>query len=206
MSTLVQQPAPPFTAPAVMPDNSLRKDFSLDTLRGKYRVLFFYPFDFSFVCPTELLALDRSLEAFQSRDCEVVAISTDSHFSHLAWKKTPVEDGGIGPVRFPLVSDFDKAISRAYGVLVDDAVALRATVLMDQEGIVRHMAVNDMDLGRSVPEILRILDAVRHIDTTGETCPANWKAPEGTPEGTGKSGQAPAGIQKKVQAFDLARG
>lgn len=200
MSTLVLKPAPLFTAPAVMADDSIRREFSLKELEGQYCVLFFYPFDFSFVCPTELLALDHALEAFQERECAVVGISTDTHFTHLAWKKAPTEDGGIGPIRFPLVADLTKKISSDYGVLLDDVAPLRATVLVDREGIVRHMAVNDMDTGRSIPEILRTLDAIRHFDTTGETCPANWKG------SGGPKGKPIAGIKKKVRTFDLGSG
>lgn len=196
MSTLVQKPAPAFRAPAVLPDDTIQDDFSSADLEGQYWILFFYPFDFSFVCPTELLALDRRLDEFKERDCQVVGISVDSQFSHLAWKKTSEEDGGIGPVRFPLVSDLTKGISRAYGVLVDDAVSLRATFLVDRNGIVRHATVNDLDLGRNVQEMLRTLDAVRHIDETGELCPADW-------DGTKKGAKAIPGIKKKLQSFDL---
>ncbi|MBT8398478.1 MAG: peroxiredoxin [Gemmatimonadetes bacterium] len=196
MSTLVQQPAPGFSAPTVMPDNTIREDFSSEELDGRYWILFFYPYDFSFVCPTELLALDARLGEFQKRDCEVVCVSVDSQFSHLAWKKTGEEDGGIGPVRFPMVSDLKKDISKAYGVLTEDGVSLRATFLVDRQGIVRHATVNEMDLGRSVQELIRTLDAVRHIDETGELCPADW-------DGTKKRGIVPAGIVKKVQSFDL---
>jgi peroxiredoxin (alkyl hydroperoxide reductase subunit C) len=196
MSTLVQRPAPGFSAPAVLADNSIQEDFSLEEFGGKYRLILFYPWDFSFVCPTELLALDERLEDFQERDCEVMAVSVDSQFAHLAWKKTPIDDGGIGEVRFPMVSDPTKEISRAYGVLADEAVALRGTFLVDREGIVRHALVNDLNLGRSIPELLRTLDAIRHIDETGDTCPANW-------DGSKSKGAPPAGVVKKVQTFDL---
>ena len=196
MSTLVQRPAPGFSAHTVMPDNTIREDFSSQELHGKYWILFFYPFDFSFVCPTELLALNARLGDFRERDCEVVCISVDSHYSHLAWKKTPEEDGGIGPVEFPMVSDLKKEISKAYGVLTDEGISLRGTFLVDRNGIVRHATVNETDLGRSVQELIRTLDAVRHIDETGELCPADW-------DGTKKRGIVPAGIVKKVQAIDL---
>jgi peroxiredoxin (alkyl hydroperoxide reductase subunit C) len=179
-----------------MPDNTIREDFSSDELEGKYWVLFFYPYDFSFVCPTELLALNERLQEFQDRECDVIAVSVDSHYSHLAWKRTPEEEGGIGPVRFPMVSDLKKEISEAYGVLTEEGVSLRATFLVDRTGIVRHATVNEMDLGRSVQELLRTLDAVRHIDETGELCPADW-------DGTRKGGIVPTGIVKKVQSFDL---
>jgi peroxiredoxin (alkyl hydroperoxide reductase subunit C) len=180
-----------------MPDSTVREDFSSQELDGKYWVIFFYPYDFSLVCPTELLSLDSRLQEFQDRNCAVVGVSVDSYYSHLAWKKTSEEEGGIGPVKFPLLSDLTKEISRAYGVLTDEGVSLRATFLVDRDGIVRHATVNDMDLGRSVQELLRTLDAVRHIDETGELCPADW---DGTKK---KAGIAPAGIRKRVQSFDL---
>lgn len=197
MSTLVQKPAPEFKATAVMPDNTIRQDFSSAELEGRYAILFFYPYDFSFVCPTEILALNRHLEEFKRRNCEVVCISVDSHFSHVAWKKTREEDGGIGAVGFPLVADLTKEISRSYGVLDDEAVSLRATFLLDRSGIVRHATVNDLDLGRNVREIIRTLDAVRHIDETGELCPSDWD-----PSAT--DGAPPAGIKKQIQNFDLS--
>jgi len=198
MTLLPQQPAPQFTALAVMPDDTIEEDFSLRNSDGKYRILFFYPFDFSFVCPTELLALNESVDAFRKRECEVVGISTDSHFSHLAWKRTPVEEGGIGPVSFPLVSDLDKQISRDYGVLAGDSVALRATFLIDRSGTVRHLSINDMDTGRNIDEILRTLDAVRRFDETGKFCPANWDS-----ERSETGGRKLRGIVKNVQTFDL---
>jgi peroxiredoxin (alkyl hydroperoxide reductase subunit C) len=196
MSTLVMKPAPEFTARTVMADDSVREDFSSKELEGKYWFLFFYPFDFSHVCPTEMLALDERLEEFQGRDCEVVGISVDSVYSHSAWKRVSEDDGGIGPIRFPLVSDLDKSISRDYGVLVDDAISLRATFLVDRTGMVRHATINDLDLGRNVQEMLRTLDAVRHIDETGNLCPANW-------DGTKDRGKPLSGVKKKVQSFDL---
>ena len=169
MSILVQQRAPGFSAQAVMPDNSIKDDFGLEDSKGRYRIVFFYPFDFSFVCPTELLALNERLEEFQARDCDVIGVSVDSVFSHLAWKKTDVDEGGIGPIAFPLVSDLEKSISRDYGVLNGDAVSLRATFLIDREGLVRHMTVNDMDTGRSIRDLLRTLDAVRRFDAVSYT-------------------------------------
>ena len=198
MTLLPQQPAPEFTATAVMPDDTIREDFSLSNSDGQYRILFFYPFDFSFVCPTELLALNESVDAFRERECEIVGISTDSQFSHLAWKRTAVEEGGIGPVSFPLVSDLEKKISRDYGVLAGESVALRATFLIDKNGTVRHVSVNDMDTGRNIDEILRTLDAVRRFDETGKFCPANWDIKK---PATG--GRELKGIVKNVQAFDL---
>ena len=141
--------------------------------------------------------MDSRLQDFRERDCAIIGVSVDSHFAHLAWKKTPVDDGGIGQVGYPLVSDLRKDISRAYGVLASEGVSLRATFLLDREGIVRHATINDMDLGRSVQELLRTLDAVRHIDETGELCPSDW---DGTKK---RAGIAPAGIKKRVQSFDL---
>ena len=196
MSTLIMKPAPAFTARTVMADDSVKEDFSSGAMEGKYWFLFFYPFDFSIVCPTEMLALNERLEEFQARDCEVVAVSVDSQYSHLAWKQTSAENGGIGPVRFPMVSDLDKSISRAYGVLVDDTVSLRGTFLVDKNGIIRHATLNDLDTGRNVQEMLRTLDAVRHIDETGNLCPANWDGSER------KSATLP-GVKKAVQTFDL---
>jgi peroxiredoxin (alkyl hydroperoxide reductase subunit C) len=195
MSALVTREAPPFSATAVMPDDSVRDDFSLAELRERYVVLLFYPFDFSHVCPTEILALDRRLDEFRARDCEVVGVSVDSHFTHLAWKRTPVEDGGIGPVRFPLVADLTKHISRDYGVLSGDAVALRATFLIDRQGVVRHQTVNDLDIGRKIEDTLRTLDALRHHEQSGESCPADWEDGAEAPEAP------PAGVVRFVKDF-----
>jgi peroxiredoxin (alkyl hydroperoxide reductase subunit C) len=184
---VVAKPAPDFTATAVMEDNSFDEAFSLSRLRGRYVVLFFYPYDFSFVCPSEILAFDESLEKFRDRECEIVGVSVDSHYTHLAWKKTPVEQGGIGSIRFPLVSDMDKSIARRYGVLLDESAALRGLFLIDREGVVRHGVVNDDALGRNVDEVLRTLDALRFHEKRGDVCPANWhEGAEGmtpTPEG-----------------------
>jgi peroxiredoxin (alkyl hydroperoxide reductase subunit C) len=174
MSFLVTKTAPDFTATAVLGDNTFDEAFSLASLRGKYVVLFFYPLDFTFVCPTEILAFDEALEDFRSRDAEVVGVSVDSHFTHAAWKRTDLEEGGIGPIRYPLVSDLNKTIARDYGVLLDDGVALRGLFLIDREGTVRHALVNDLPLGRNVNEALRILDALRYHEIKGDVCPANW--------------------------------
>jgi peroxiredoxin (alkyl hydroperoxide reductase subunit C) len=174
MSFLVTKAAPDFTATAVLADDSFDEEFRLSSLRGKYVILFFYPLDFTFVCPTEILAFDEALEDFRSRDAEVVGVSVDSHFTHAAWKRTPVDDGGIGPIRYPLVSDLTKEIARDYGVLLDDGVALRGLYLIDREGIVRHALVNDLPIGRSVSEALRVLDALRFHELRGDVCPANW--------------------------------
>ena len=174
MSFLVTKPAPDFTATAVLADNSFDEDFKLSGLRGRYVVLFFYPLDFTFVCPTEILAFDEALEDFQSRDAVIVGVSVDSHFTHAAWKRTHVDDGGIGPIRYPLVSDLNKEIARNYGVLLEDGVALRGLFLIDRAGVVRHALVNDLPLGRSVDEAVRMLDALRFHELRGDVCPANW--------------------------------
>jgi peroxiredoxin (alkyl hydroperoxide reductase subunit C) len=178
MSFLVAGQAPDFVATAVMGDDSLDEQFSLVSLRGKHVVLFFYPLDFTFVCPSEILAFDERLEEFHERGCEVVGVSVDSHYTHLAWRRTAVENGGIGKIRYPLVSDLKKNIARDYGVLFDDEVALRGLFLIDREGIVRHALVNDLPLGRNVDEALRILDALRFHEKHGDVCPANWKLGE----------------------------
>lgn len=174
MSVHVTQPAPDFTATAVMPDNSFNDDFSLSGLKGKYVVLFFYPLDFTFVCPSEIIAFDKKVDEFKSRNCELVGVSVDSHFSHLAWKNTPVNKGGIGNVQYPLVADLTKSISRDYGVLLDDAIALRGLFLIDKEGVVQHALVNNLPLGRNVDEAVRLLDALQFTEEHGEVCPANW--------------------------------
>jgi peroxiredoxin (alkyl hydroperoxide reductase subunit C) len=174
MSTLVAKEAPDFSATAVLGDNSFKDGFKLSDLRGKYAVLFFYPLDFTFVCPSEIIAFDKAYDKFKEKNCEVVGVSVDSQFTHFAWKNTPVKEGGIGQVRFPLVADLDKQIARAYGVLLNDAVALRGLFLIDKEGVVRHSVVNDLPLGRNVDEALRMLDALQFTEKHGEVCPANW--------------------------------
>ena len=175
MAHLIEKQAPDFTAPAVMGDNTIEREFTLSTYKGKYIILFFYPLDFTFVCPTEILAFNEKIDEFKERDAEIIGVSIDSIHSHLAWKKTPVEKGGIGPIKYPLVSDLTRNIGRAYDVLLDDTIAIRATFLIDREGIVRHTVLNDDSLGRNVNETLRMLDALRHHDEHGKVCPANWE-------------------------------
>jgi len=176
VSSLIGKMAPAIKAPAVMPDNSINSEFTLDALKGKYVVLFFYPLDFTFVCPTEIIQFDRKLAEFRERGAEVVGVSVDSQFTHLAWKNTSVDKGGIGNVQYPLVADLTKKISRDYGVLLEDGgVAFRGTFLIDKEGTVRHAVVNDLGLGRNIDEALRMVDALRHHEQYGEVCPANWK-------------------------------
>jgi len=178
MSLLVTRPAPDFTATAVMPDNSFKEDFRLADYRGKYVLLFFYPLDFTFVCPSEILAFNKAVAEFAENNCQLIGISIDSHFSHLAWKNTKVSDGGIGHIAYPLVSDLDKSISKAYEVLLDAGIALRGLFLIDREGIVRHQVVNDLPLGRSVSEALRVLHALQFTEKYGDVCPANWQKGE----------------------------
>lgn len=175
MSFLVTQQAPDFTATAVMPDNSMKPDFKLSDYRGKYVILFFYPLDFTFVCPSEIIAFDKSLAAFKAKNCEIIGVSIDSQFSHWAWKNTPIQQGGIGNIQYPLVADLDKSISRQYGVLLDAGIALRGTFLIDREGVVRHAVVNDLPLGRNIDEALRMVDALQFHEQHGDVCPANWE-------------------------------
>jgi peroxiredoxin (alkyl hydroperoxide reductase subunit C) len=177
MSTLVTKPAPDFTAQAVLPDNTMA-DLTLSSFRGKYVVLFFYPLDFTFVCPSEILAFDRKVQEFQARNTVLLGVSVDSQFTHFAWRQTPVDKGGIGAIGYPLVADLDKNIARAYGVLLNEAVALRGLFLIDTHGVVRHALVNDLPLGRSVDEALRLVDALQFHEEHGEVCPANWKQGE----------------------------
>ena len=172
--TLVTKQAPEFTAAAVMPNNAINEDFKLADYKGKYIVLFFYPLDFTFVCPSEIIAFNKKLDAFKERGVELIGVSVDSQFSHYAWKNTEPKKGGIGNIQFPLVADLSKQISKDYGVLFDDAVALRGLFLIDKEGIVRHSTINDLPLGRNVDEALRMVDALQFHEEVGEVCPANW--------------------------------
>jgi peroxiredoxin (alkyl hydroperoxide reductase subunit C) len=161
MGALVTTEAPDFVAPAVMPNGVIEDNFKLSDYRGKYVVLFFYPLDFTFVCPTEIIAHDHRIDQFKARNVEVVGISIDSQFTHFAWRNTPVNEGGIGPVRFPIVADIKHEIALAYGIEHPDGVALRASFLIDREGIVQHQVVNNLPLGRDVDEILRLVDALQ---------------------------------------------
>ena len=189
---LVTKKAPGFKTLAVMGDNSI-KEVSLSDYKGKKVVLFFYPLDFTFVCPTELIAFDKRLSEFESRGVQVIGCSVDSRWTHLAWKNTPVDKGGIGQVKYPLLQDLDKSIARNYDVLVgakaatvitdDDemettvggAIALRGSFLIDEEGTVRHAVLNDLPLGRNIDEMLRMVDALSYHQKHGEVCPAGWK-------------------------------
>ncbi|KAA3605233.1 MAG: peroxiredoxin [Calditrichaeota bacterium] len=174
MTLQVQQTAPEFTAQAVI-ENGF-KEIKLSDYKGKYVVLFFYPLDFTFVCPTEIIAFSDRIEEFEKRGVQLLGTSVDSHFSHLAWKNTPRKQGGIGDIKYPLVSDLNKSIAKDYGVLLEDAgIALRGLFLIDKEGILRHQLVNDLPLGRSVDEVIRMVDALQFFEENGEVCPANWK-------------------------------
>ncbi len=189
MSVLVGRPAPDFTAPAVLGDGSIVDEFNFNEARaGKYAVVFFYPLDFTFVCPSELIAFDHRLEEFKKRNVEVIGVSIDSHFTHNAWRNTPVDKGGIGPVKYTLVADMTHSICKAYDVETPDgAVAFRGSFLVDREGVVRHQVVNDLPLGRDIDEMLRVIDALQFTEEHGEVCPAGWhkgdKGMKDTPQG-----------------------
>ena len=174
MAVLVGKQAPDFTATAVYGNNEI-KELKLSQFKGKPVVLFFYPLDFTFVCPSEILAFDRALPKFKEKNCEIIGVSIDSQFSHWAWKNTPINQGGIGNVQFPLVADLDKNISRQYGVLLDAGIALRGTFLIDRDGVIRHAVVNDLPLGRNIDEALRMVDALQFFEKHGDVCPANWQ-------------------------------
>ncbi|MDO5565821.1 MAG: peroxiredoxin [Planctomycetia bacterium] len=179
MSTLVTKSAPSFTTVAVMPDKTFQ-DISLTDFAKRYIVLFFYPLDFTFVCPTEIIAFSDAMDQFDALETTVLGCSVDSQYSHLAWVNTPRHEGGLGTLRFPLLSDLTKKISEAYGVLLPEAgVALRGLFLIDKNGIVQHELVNNLPLGRSVPEAIRMVRAVQFVEKYGEVCPANWD--EGKP-------------------------
>lgn len=191
MAVLVGREAPDFTASAVLPDGKIVNNFKLSDLRGKYINLFFWPLDFTFVCPTEIIAHSHRLPEFSQRGVEVVGVSIDSPYVHLAWRRTPIEDGGIGEVGFTMVSDLSHDISRSYDVLhPEEGVAMRASFLIDRNGIVQHQIVNNLPLGRNIDEMLRMIDALQFFEEHGEVCPANWEkgqealkpSPEGVKE------------------------
>ena len=175
MSVLVGKKAPNFTATAVLADGSFGQITLSDYEGDKYVVLFFYPLDFTFVCPSEIIAFDHRNEKFIAKDVQLLGVSVDSKFSHWAWRNTKVKDGGIGEVSFPLISDITKQIARDYDVLVDDSVALRGSFLIDQDGIVQHQVVNNLPLGRNIDEMLRMVDALKFHEINGEVCPAGWQ-------------------------------
>lgn len=175
MCTLVTKKAPDFTANAVLGDNTIVPDFNLyKNIGPKGAVIFFYPLDFTFVCPSELIAFDHRLKEFTDRGINVIGVSIDSHFTHLAWKNTPVNQGGIGKVGYPLVADLDKSIAANFGVLLGAGIALRGSFLLDADGTVRHAVINDLPLGRNIDEMLRVVDAMLFTNEFGEVCPAGW--------------------------------
>ena len=178
---IVTNKAPNFTATAVLGNNEIVDDFNLyENFGEKGTVVFFYPLDFTFVCPSEIIAFDHRLDEFTSRGINVIGVSVDSQFSHFAWKNTPVEEGGIGQVRFPLVADLNKQIARDFDVLLNESVALRGSFLIDTDGTVRHAVINDLPLGRNIDEMLRMVDAMLFTNEYGEVCPAGWhKGEEG---------------------------
>jgi alkyl hydroperoxide reductase subunit AhpC len=186
-TTLVTKPAPSFAAEAVTPDGTF-KTVKLDDFKGNYLILFFYPLDFTFVCPTEIIAFSDRYAEFKERGVELLACSVDSQFTHLAWRNTDRKEGGLGDIEYPMIADLNKQIASDYGVLLDGGVALRGLFLIDREGIVRHQVVNDLPLGRSVDEALRMVDALQFNEKHGEVCPADWHKGDdgmkGDPEGS----------------------
>ncbi|MES2605477.1 MAG: peroxiredoxin [Pseudomonadota bacterium] len=181
MSAFVCQKAPNFTASAVMPDGSIKDNFSLSDYNGKYVVIFFYPLDFTFVCPSEILAHNSRVEEFKKRGVQVIGVSIDSQFTHSAWRNTALDNGGIGAIAFPLVADVKHEITKAFGVEHPQAgVALRGSFLLDKAGVIQHMVINNLPLGRNVDEMLRMVDALQFSEEHGEVCPAGWnKGDEG---------------------------
>jgi peroxiredoxin 2/4 len=181
MSVLVGRKAPDFSVPAVLGNGEIVENFTLSKeIAGKYAIVFFYPLDFTFVCPSELIALDKRFDEFKNRGVEIVAVSIDSHFTHNAWRNTPVNDGGIGEVRYPIAADMNHSIVQSYGVEHPEAgVAFRGTFLIDKNGIVRSQIVNDLPLGRNMDELLRLVDALQFTEEHGEVCPAGWQKGQG---------------------------
>lgn len=177
MGVLVGKPAPDFTAGAVLGNGDIVDAFKLsEEIKGKKAVIFFYPLDFTFVCPSELIAFDHRYAEFQKRGVEVIGVSIDSVFTHNAWRNTAINDGGIGQVKYPLVADMKHEICKAYDVEFDAAgIAFRGSFLVDEDGVVRHQVVNDLPLGRNIDEMLRMVDALTFHQTHGEVCPAGWK-------------------------------
>jgi peroxiredoxin (alkyl hydroperoxide reductase subunit C) len=195
MAVLVGKPAPDFTVPAVLGDGSIVESFTLSSaIKGKYALVFFYPLDFTFVCPSELIALDHRMDDLTARNVEVVGVSIDSHFTHNAWRNTPINDGGIGPVKYTLAADMKHDIAKAYDVESEGGVAFRGAFLIDPEGVVRSQIVNDLPLGRSMDEIIRLFDALQFHAEHGEVCPANWK------KGDKGMDASPAGVASYLAA------
>jgi peroxiredoxin (alkyl hydroperoxide reductase subunit C) len=179
MNLYIGKLASDFTAKAVMSDNVINENFNLKKyLKGHIGVVFFYPLDFTFVCPSEIIAFNNRISEFISRKAKIVAVSVDSHFSHYAWKSLPINNGGINSVQFPMVSDMKKEISNSYGVLSEEGFAYRATFVIDDQFVIRHYLVNDLPIGRNVNETIRIIDALEHHRVHGEVCPAGWNRGE----------------------------
>ena len=189
MSVLVGRKAPDFTTPAVLGDGTIVDSFNFQqAIKGKYAVMVFYPLDFTFVCPSELIALDKRFGDFKAKNVEVFSVSIDSHYTHNAWRNTPIKDGGIGPVKYTMIADMAHAVCKAYDVETPDGgVAFRGSFLIDREGVVRHQVVNDLPLGRNMDELLRMVDALQFCEEHGEVCPAGWnkgaKGMQASPEG-----------------------
>ncbi|MGR9107467.1 MAG: peroxiredoxin C [Gammaproteobacteria bacterium] len=198
MSVLVGKPAPDFTVAAVLGDGQIVNDYTFsEATSGKTALIVFYPLDFTFVCPTELIALDHRLDEFTNRGVEVVAVSVDSQFTHNAWRNTPIGKGGIGPVRYTLAADVSHAVVKAYDVEVEGAaVAYRGTFLVDRNGIVRHQTVNDLPLGRNMDEMIRMVDALQFFEEHGEVCPAGWS--KGEPGMAASPGGVAAYLEKNA--------
>lgn len=176
MGVLVGKPAPDFTVPAVLGDGSIVDEFTLsEAIKGKYGLVFFYPLDFTFVCPSELIALDHRMDAFKERGVGVIGVSIDSHFTHNAWRNTPVNDGGIGAVKYTLAADMNHQIAQAYDVESEGGMAFRGAFLIDKNGVVRSQIVNDLPLGRNIDELVRLVDAIQFHEEHGEVCPAGWQ-------------------------------
>lgn len=172
---LVNKQAPDFTASAVTGNGEIIEDFSLSALRGRYVALFFWPMDFTFVCPSEIIAHNRRLDQFKALGVDVVGVSIDSQYTHYAWRQVPVNQGGIGEVGFTMVADTKHDIVKAYGIEHESGVALRATFLIDREGVVQHQVVNNLPIGRDVDELIRVIEALQFTEENGEVCPAGWR-------------------------------
>ncbi|NVK38147.1 MAG: peroxiredoxin [Gammaproteobacteria bacterium] len=191
MSVLVGKKAPDFTVPAVLGNGSIVDEFTLsEAIKGKYGLVFFYPLDFTFVCPSELIALDHRMEKFQELGVEVIGVSIDSHFTHNAWRNTPINEGGIGPVKYTLAADISHDICKAYDVESEGGVAFRGAFIIDKNGVVRSQIINDLPLGRNMEELIRLVEALQFTEEHGEVCPAGWnkgdKGMDASPEGVAK--------------------